>query len=479
MLTSNIQKGRTRTAASAAVGMLLVAATAGSAHAASVRSYQWHLTAMKAEEIWQTSTGKDVTVAVIDTGVDVSNPDLQGQVLKGKDFAPDESGDEQTDYDGHGTGMAGLIAGTGGAHGGTGAFGLAPGVKILPLRIPDKAANLEDDIKQFNTAVPAAIRYAADHDARVINLSQAASEGSQQLTDAVKYALDKGSLIFAGTGNDAKTGNVVKYPAATPGAVGIGAIGKDLKKTGESQFGPQVDLSAPGDEMIHACPSKTHLCTSHGTSDATAIASASAALIWSKHPDWTNNQVLRVMLNTAGGPTSGAERNDYVGYGVVRPRIALKTPGDPGPADEYPLPDLAASDSAQPSAKPSKATGSSESDDKLTTAAPASGTDSNTGLWIGLGIGVAALVGAAVTALAIRSRRRKAAAAAPPAYTHQPPYPYPPQHQPAPSAFGPPPTAPPGSNSPYGGPRGKALTPEFANGSLRTRRCAGVRVLRA
>lgn len=451
MPTSNMHKGRTRTAASAAVGMLLVAATAGPAHAESVRSYQWHLTAMKAEEIWQISTGKGVVVAVIDTGVDASNPDLQGQVLKGKDFAPGELGDEQTDYDGHGTGMAGLIAGTGGARGGDGAFGLAPGAKILPLRIPDKAANLEADIKQFNTAVPAAIRYAADRGAKVINLSQAASEGSQQLTNAVKYALDKGSLVFAGTGNDAKTGNVVKYPGATPGAVGVGAIGKNLKKTGESQFGPQVDLSAPGDEMIHACSSKTHLCTSHGTSDATALASASAALIWSKHPDWTNNQVLRVMLNTASGPTDGAERNDYVGYGAVRPRIALKTPGNPGPADVYPLPDLAAAESPTPSAKPSKATGGSEDNDKPAAVAPADDT-SNTGLWIGLGTGAAALIGAAVAVPAVRSRRRKVATP----YPYQPPYPHPyqqaqPRHQPAPPAFGPPPTAPRGSNSPYGG----------------------------
>ncbi|MFB9574463.1 type VII secretion-associated serine protease mycosin [Streptomyces yanii] len=374
------------------------------------------------------STGKGVVVAVIDTGVDASNPDLQGQVLKGKDFAPGESGDEQTDYDGHGTGMAGLIAGTGGARGGDGAFGLAPGAKILPLRIPDKAANLEADIKQFNTAVPAAIRYAADRGAKVINLSQAASEGSQQLTNAVKYALDKGSLVFAGTGNDAKTGNVVKYPGATPGAVGVGAIGKNLKKAGESQFGPQVDLSAPGDEMIHACSSKTHLCTSHGTSDATAL----AALIWSKHPDWTNNQVLRVMLNTASGPTDGAKRNDYVGYGAVRPRIALKTPGNPGPVGVYPLPDLAAAEYPAPSAKPSKATRGSEGNDKPAAVAPAD-DKSNTGLWIGLG--AAALIGAAVAVPAVRSRRRKSVTGATP---H--PHPYQqaqPQHEPAPPAFGP------------------------------------------
>ncbi|MGW1730623.1 type VII secretion-associated serine protease mycosin [Streptomyces sp. NPDC001999] len=405
---------------------------------------------MRAEEMWKTSTGENVTVAVIDSGVDSSNPDLQGQVLKGRDLSPDSPGDEHTDYNGHGTGMAGLIAGTGESGGGDGAFGLAPGSKILPIRMRDDAGRVNGATgdANFNRDLPIAIRYAVDHGAKVINISLGNGTGSRQVSDAVKYALNNGSLIFSAVGNSGDEANAVEYPAGTPGVVGVGAIGEDLRKADWSQFGPQVDLSAPGVDMIHACSGETGVCKGRGTSDATAIASASAALIWSKHPDWTNNQVLRVMLNTAGGPTSGAERNDYVGYGVVRPRIALKTPGDPGPADEYPLPDLAAAESAQPSAKPSKATGSSESDDKPASAAPASGTDSDTGLWIGLGIGVAALVGAAVTALAIRSRRRKAAAAAPPAYTNQPPYPYPSQHQPAPSAFGPPPTAPPGSNSP-------------------------------
>ncbi|WNO65140.1 type VII secretion-associated serine protease mycosin [Streptomyces sp. AM2-3-1] len=449
--SSSTELFRRRVVVSAALGLLLAGFTAGLAHADSVRSRQWHLNAMRAEEMWKTSTGENVTVAVIDSGVDSSNPDLQGQVLKGRDLSPDSPGDEHTDYNGHGTGMAGLIAGTGESGGGDGAFGLAPGSKILPIRMRDDAGRVNGATgdANFNRDLPIAIRYAVDHGAKVINISLGNGTGSRQVSDAVKYALNNGSLIFSAVGNSGDEANAVEYPAGTPGVVGVGAIGEDLRKADWSQFGPQVDLSAPGVDMIHACSGETGVCKGRGTSDATAIASASAALIWSKHPDWTNNQVLRVMLNTAGGPTSGAERNDYVGYGVVRPRIALKTPGDPGPADEYPLPDLAAAESAQPSAKPSKATGSSESDDKPASAAPASGTDSDTGLWIGLGIGVAALVGAAVTALAIRSRRRKAAAAAPPAYTNQPPYPYPSQHQPAPSAFGPPPTAPPGSNSPW------------------------------
>ncbi|MGW9132701.1 type VII secretion-associated serine protease mycosin [Streptomyces sp. NPDC055681] len=448
--SSSTELFRRRVVVSATLGLLLAGSAAGPAHADSVRSRQWHLTAMRAEEMWETSTGENVTVAVIDSGVDSSNLDLQGQVLKGKDLAPNSPGDERTDYNGHGTGMAGLIAGTGKSGGGDGAFGLAPGSKILPIRMRDDAGRVNGATgdANFNRDLPIAIRYAVDHGAKVINISLGNGTGSRQVSDAVKYALKNGSLIFSAVGNSGDEANVVEYPAGTPGVVGVGAIGEDLRKAGWSQYGPQVDLAAPGVNMIHACSGETGVCKGKGTSDATAIASASAALIWSKHPDWTNNQVLRVMLNTAGGPTSGAERTDYIGYGIVRPRIALKTPGDPGPADEYPLPDLAAAESAQPSAKPSQATGSSEDDDKPATAAPASGTDSNTGLWIGLGIGAAALIGAAVTALAIRSRRRKAAAAAPPAYTHQPPYPYPSQHQPAPSAFGPPPAAPPGSSSP-------------------------------
>ncbi|MFD7617878.1 type VII secretion-associated serine protease mycosin [Streptomyces sp. NPDC059802] len=450
---------RRRSTMAAALGLLLVGGSAVPAFADSTRSMQWHLDAMRADEMWKTSTGKGIVVAVLDSGVDPANPDLVGQVLKGKNLEPDVAGDEHTDYDGHGTSMAGLIAGTGRSNGGNGAFGLAPGVKILPVRMPDSgvgATQAEGDAK-FNRVAPVAIRYAVEHGAKVINISLGAQAGSQALTDAVKYALDKGSLIFAAAGNSGEGANLLEYPVGTPGVVGVGAIGHDSKKTDESQHGPQVDLTAPGIDMVHPCTGGTQLCKTSGTSDATALASASAALIWAKHPDWTNNQVLRVMLNTAGAPTSGAKRNNYVGYGIVRPRIALKTPGDPGPPDVYPLPDLAAAESPSPSpsAKPSKATGGSADADKPTAAAPAlDDSSSNTGLWIGLGVGAVALIGVVAAALAIRSRRRNSGSAAvPSAYPHQPPYPNPyqqpqPHQQPTHQAYAPPPTAPPGSNSP-------------------------------
>ncbi|MFJ5225699.1 type VII secretion-associated serine protease mycosin [Streptomyces sp. NPDC088400] len=368
---------------------------------------------MGAEEIWQLSTGKGVTVAVIDSGVANTNPDLLGQVLRGKDLAPAEDGDEHSDYSGHGTGMAGLIAGTGKSGGGDGAFGLAPGAKILPIRVRDSGwgANKDSEVKEFNESTPVAIRYAADEGAKVINISLGVRKGSKRLTDAVKYAVEKGSLVFAATGNNAESGNLEGFPASTPGVIGVGAIDKQLKRTNVSRYGPEVDISAPGEEMVHACGGKTGLCKTSGTSDATAIASATAALVWSKHPKWTNNQVLRVMLNTIGKPTSGEKRNDSIGYGAVRPLRALKTPGDPGPADEFPLPDLAAAASPSPSPEGAQGAGGAGSDKdgrgdaKQPAEATVSEESGNSGLWIGVGIGAALLVGGAVAVVLVRSRR--------------------------------------------------------------------------
>ncbi|MFE5023528.1 type VII secretion-associated serine protease mycosin [Streptomyces sp. NPDC056656] len=453
MLPSNTSRRRRTAAASALVGLLLAGAATGPAQADSMRAQQWYLDAMQANGMWKTSTGKGVTVAVIDTGVDRNSPDLQGQILKGRDLAPArQSGDEYTDYDGHGTGMAALIAGTGDYGGGQGALGLSPGAKILPIRLPEptEASSQADADAEFIEAVAAGIRYAADEGAKVINISQGQAQGSPQLAVAVDYALKKGSVVFAATGNSGNKTNVLEYPAATPGVVGVGAVGKNLHRTSESTYGSQVDISAPGDEMVHACGAKTGFCKSHGTSDATAIASASAALIWAKHPDWTNNQVLRVMLNTIGGPTDGAKRNDAIGYGIVRPRIALKTPGSPGPADKYPLSDYPVAAAKSPSAESSKAPGG---DNSAASAATSKDGDSNTPLWIGIGVGAAAVITAGVAVGVTRSRRNRTSQQ-PPAYPHaapaapaQPPYqPYgAPQNHPA--SHDP--------NSPYGGQHGR------------------------
>ncbi|MEV5608354.1 type VII secretion-associated serine protease mycosin [Streptomyces sp. NPDC052225] len=409
-------------AATALLGALLVGTAAVPAHADTTRSQQWFLDAMQAEKMWKTSTGEGVTVAVIDTGVDAGNPDLKGRVLDGLDLASNlEKGDEHSDYDGHGTGMAGLIAGTGAYDGGKGAFGLAPGAKILPIRMPD----ISKGVLPFeeSTQLVKAIRYAADSGAKVINISLGGSSTElTALAPAVKYALDKGSLVFAASGNSGDKANKVEYPAATPGVVAVGAVGQDLHRAKFSTHGPQVDLSAPGVDMVHACGGSTGLCKSEGTSDATAIASASAALIWAAHPDWTNNQVLRVMLNTIGGPTDGAKRNDSIGYGIVRPRVALKTPGDPGPADKFPMADYPGAAKSSPSSESSTGSGAEASDGGGATESSTRSGGGNIGLWVGGGIAAVVIAGGAA-ALAITRRRRRDHQQLPPTATPmQPPY---------------------------------------------------------
>ncbi|MBB5117811.1 hypothetical protein AF335_04620 [Streptomyces eurocidicus] len=380
----------------------LVVASATPAHADTIRSRQWHLDAMHAEEMWEKSTGAGVTVAVIDSGVDESLPDLRGQVLDGRNFS-EYPGSAQTDTDGHGSSMAALIAGTGKRGSDTGSYGLAPGVKILPLRVGGK--NFDDGA----TRTAAALRFAADSDAKVINISLGSPGYSELEERAVAYALSKGKMVFASAGNSGDKRNAVEYPAAYPGVIGVAGLDQDGAAAKWSQYGPQVDLSAPGADMVSACPGGTGVCRGNGTSGASALAAASAALIWSVHPDWTANQVTRVLINTAGGTSSEGKRDDYVGYGAVRPRIALKDPGDPGPADVNPLPGPAASSSPESSGTDDSKAAASDLPKKQSASGKSDGTPAT---WLALGAGGALLlvVAVAVAVPVVLARRRAARA---------------------------------------------------------------------
>ncbi|MEU8702218.1 S8 family serine peptidase [Streptomyces sp. NPDC048680] len=334
-----------------AAALLALGTGTAPAHADTVLSDQWHLTRMKAQEMWRTSTGKGVTVALIDTRV-LAVPELSGRLLPGKDFR------EGTVAERHdsGTTAASVIAGTGkGAGGRDSAYGLAPGAKVLPLEVSDGQGTKERTLAAQNDAINAglapALRYAADSEAKIISVSLAASADDEAVRSAVNYARSKGKLIFAAVGEDTIDHPLVGYPAATPGVVGVSAVDKNTTSLKKAGTGLEVDLSAPGEDIISACSGGgTGLCRSKGTAMATAIVSASAALIWAEHPGWTANQVLRVMIDTAGGPDNGAVRSDYLGYGTVRPRLVLKNPGDPGAADRDPVPDYR---TASPSSGPS------------------------------------------------------------------------------------------------------------------------------
>ncbi|WUH90589.1 type VII secretion-associated serine protease mycosin [Streptomyces sp. NBC_00433] len=445
-------------------GALMLSIGALPAQGQTVRQLQWHVDAMRLPEAWKISKGAGITVAVIDTGVDRSIPDLKGQVLDGKSFTyPVDS--PYDDKIGHGTGMSSLIAGTGASEGGTGAIGVAPEAKILPIRILNdpRDTNEAASAVSFTVELDKAVRYAADSQARVINISQGVPATSLQPNDiaalqsALDYARSKGKLIFASTGNSGEKGSPVEYPAASRGVAGIGALDRNGNALPLSTKGPQVDLSAVGDNISKACPSGIRancVNTSSGTSDASALTSGSAALVWSAHPSWTANQVLRVLLNTASKPTDGAERNDSIGYGAVRPRVALQTPGDPGPADVYPLAEHEGwqqGGDGEPSATPTSgaagtaapAPSASSSDKAVAEGSDSGGGGSSSTPWIAAGAAVVVLA-AGGTALAMRGRRRRAAAAASAAAVYAPRPPLPPHHpqQPPYGGYRPPPPPP-------------------------------------
>jgi type VII secretion-associated serine protease mycosin len=380
---------------------------AAPAAAQSIRAQQWHINAMRLDDAWKLSKGQGMTVAVIDSGVSPSASGLAGKVLAGKNFSS-RPGTAQDPISAHGTGMASLIASSG--TGASGPIGVAPEAKILPLRVDDDSSNGTEAQRSAHLLDEwsKAIRYAADSSARIINISMSQSENGSNLSSAVAYAQSKGKVIFASVGNSGATGNPVLYPAALPGVVGVSAFDQKGDSTKFAERGSQVALAAAGVDMYHACSGGTGFCKTSGTSDSTALVSGSAALVWAKHPSWTADQVIRVLINTAGHPTSGAKRDDVIGYGAVRPRVALETPGDPGPADVNPLvPSSATSTlSTSPATSSASATPSPSGSPLAADASDSSGSGGN-GLWIGVGAAVVVVL-AGTTFVLVRRRGQRA-----------------------------------------------------------------------
>ncbi|MGW1589347.1 S8 family serine peptidase [Streptomyces sp. NPDC002386] len=403
-------------ALSAIVGAL-TAVTVGlapSALAYDEQSKQWYLDYMEADQLWKVSTGKGVKVAVIDSGVNPNTPSLKGQVLA--DEVPKKVGYRATDdYTGHGTSMAELIAGTGA---GGGLKGLAPGAKIVPYRVD--LEGLKGAEEHEKTPEPAeALRAAADTDAKIISMSFGGMTTDEDEA-AVNYAASKGKLLVAAVGNSGTNG-LADYPAGYPYVVGVSAIGESGSVSKFSSSDGSADFAAPGEGIPGWCDAKFRsYCNRQGTSAATAITSAAAALIWSAHPDWNVNQVVRSLVDTAGRKWPKSKPSKYLGYGLVRPRLVLADPHyDAGPANVDPLAkanggDVLAKSGTKPSASPSSSASTpSQAPAKGSTGGTSaagssaeSSSDSNT-LWIALGAVAAVIVIGGGGAAVMRARRAR------------------------------------------------------------------------
>ncbi|MFE1983461.1 S8 family serine peptidase [Streptomyces mirabilis] len=398
------------TTVGATLGALAVMSVgpAPAAAADDIQSQQWYLNAMNAQGLWKVSTGKGISVAVVDTGVNPDTNSLKGQVLPGVD-ATGTTGDETDDYAGHGTSMAELIAGTGR---GGGLKGVAPGAKIIPIRTVLLGIGKKGEQKGDTSAK--AIRAAADSDAKIINMSFGTYSEDDGEREAVQYAQSKGKLLIAAVGNAADIAkNYIGYPAKYPGVVGVSAINENGEVAKFSQDGAYVDLASPGVDVPTWCDKtfKSYCAQSNGTSQAAAITSGAAALIWAAHPKWTANQVLRVMIDTAGRDWPKSTPSRYLGYGTIRPaQVLLKGKGVPGAADVDPVtnkktPGLSVG--ASPSASASTSSQASNSTSNARTSAAGSSSDSsgNTTLWVALGAAAAVVVIGGGAFAVIRSRR--------------------------------------------------------------------------
>ncbi|MFJ9034186.1 type VII secretion-associated serine protease mycosin [Streptomyces sp. NPDC102274] len=290
----------------------------------------WSLQRVQLDELWTQSRGKGVRVAVIDTGVDIKNPQLKDAVdtKSGRNMMDpdlkDDNGDKlergkedgTTDTVGHGTKIAGIIAAR--PTTGTGFVGLAPEATIIPIQQNDADGN--------GTALTLAdaINYAVREDADVINISQDtanAVEPTPVLKQAVNHALNAEVVVVASAGNDGLGGNVKEtYPASYDGVLAVASSDRNNERAAFSQSGEFVGIAAPGVDMVSTVPGGGH-CADNGTSFSAPYVAGVAALIKSKHKDWTQQQIVAQIQQTAERSTAGRDR--LVGWGVVDPVRAL------------------------------------------------------------------------------------------------------------------------------------------------------------
>lgn len=279
---------------------------------------QWSLQKIGVSIAWEVTTGlPDVLIAVVDSGVQLDHPDLADKIWtnpgeipgnqldddgKGKvddvhgwhfyhqdtnlGFVPAEDANVSDDF-GHGTHVAGIVAAS--TNNQTGISGISWNSRIMPVKVLDQYGS------GFYSDIAAGIIYAADNGAKIINLSLGGVQPSELLRSAVDYAHNHGALVIAAAGN---SGAAVLYPAAYDPALAVAATDKNDQRPAFSNFGPQVDLAAPGTN-IYSTWYRSNYFTKSGTSMATPHVAGVAALLWSYNPSLTADEIARILMHSA------------------------------------------------------------------------------------------------------------------------------------------------------------------------------------
>jgi subtilisin family serine protease len=302
---------------------------------------QWNMRQIHAPEAWDIGTGAgDVVVAVLDSGIDPSHPDLQGRVVPGRNVR-ERNGNTQDEI-GHGTHVGGVIGALG--NNGVGVAGLSWAVRLMPIKITDRFGDASI------VAAADGIRWATEYGAKIINLSLGGLDDSQTVRRAVADARARGVLLVAAAGNCGEmasyrdegcdTLNAPFFPAALPDVIAVGALGANDEVAPYSNTGEYVRLTAPGgvggsgrnnplDYILSTWPPALESAIGQpgysyevGTSMAAPHVSGTAALLWSTNPSLTRDQIEAILFESADdlGPPG---RDDRYGYGRVNVQRAI------------------------------------------------------------------------------------------------------------------------------------------------------------
>ena len=292
----------------------------------------WGVDKINAEVVWGGSenavdvasgryAGDGVKVAVIDTGIDYTHPDLDNNYYGGYDFVNDDS--DPKDDNGHGTHVAGIIAAE---DNGVGVIGVAPHAQLYAVKV------LNSQGSGTYSDIVAGIDWAIDNNMDIISMSLGGSSGDTALQDALQRAYDAGIVIVAASGND--YANSISYPAKYDTVIAVGATDSSDNRAAFSNYGPELEVVAPGVDIY-----STYLGggyeTLSGTSMATPMVSGVVALMLSKNPNLTPAEVRQILHDTA--LDLGASGWDqYYGYGRVQADAAVNAVSGGGGGDTTP-----------------------------------------------------------------------------------------------------------------------------------------------